>query len=158
MWRSLVFSAGMLLAGSVWAGANDVIVDKVWMRESVPDQTSSTVQLNLTVTKPARLLGVSSPVADSGEIQGVVMRKGKMQSATVDSMKLQAHSTTLFGERGTYLTLVGLKRPLVAGERIPVTLMVEVAGKRQNVNVEALVKELELSYQHYLNPQVKDHR
>lgn len=158
MWRRLVCMAGMLLAGSTWAGANDVIVDKVWMRESVPDQTSSTVQLNLTVTKPARLLAVSSPVAESGEIQGVVMRKGRMQSATVDSMQLRAHSTTLFGERGTYLTLVGLKRPLLAGESIPITLVLDVAGKRQTVNIEAMVKELELSYQHYLNPQVKDHR
>ncbi|MBU0623190.1 MAG: copper chaperone PCu(A)C [Gammaproteobacteria bacterium] len=158
MWRKLICTASLVLAGNVWAGANDVIVDKVWMRESVPGQTSSTVQLNLSVTKAARLLSVSSPVAAAGEIQGVVMRKGKMQTATVNSMQLRAHSTTLFGSRGTYLTLVGLKQPLVVGERIPITLVVEVAGKKQTVNTEALVKALELSYQHYNNPSVKDHR
>lgn len=158
MWRKLIWAASLLLAGNVWAGANDVIVDKVWMRESVPGQTSSTVQLNLSVTKAARLLSVSSPVAASGEIQGVVMKKGKMQTATVDSMQLRAHSTTLFGARGTYLTLVGLKQPLVVGDRVPITLVVEMAGKKQIVNTEALVKALELSYQHYNNPSVKDHR
>jgi copper(I)-binding protein len=158
MWRNLFCAASLLLAGNAWAGANDVMVDKVWMRESVPGQTSSTVQLNLSVTKAARLLSVSSPVAGSGEIQGVVMRRGKPQTGVVDSMKLDAHSTTLFGTRGIYLALVGLKQPLNVGDRIPVTLVLEVAGKKQIVDIEAEVKALELSYQHYNNPTVKDHR
>jgi len=158
MWRNLFCAVGLLLAVEAWAGANDVMVDKVWMRESVPGQTSSTVQMNLYVTKAARLLSVSSPAAESGEIQGVVMRRGKPQTGVVDSMKLDAHSTTLFGTRGIYLTLVGLKQPLNVGDRIPVTLVLEMAGKKQTVNVEAEVKALELSYQHYNNPTVKDHR
>lgn len=158
MWRNLFCAAGLLLAGNVWAGANDVMVDKVWMRESVPGQTSSTVQLNLYVTKPARLLSLSSPAAESGEIQGVVMRRGKPQTGVVDSLKLDAHSATLFGTRGMYLTLVGLRQPLNVGDRIPITLVVEVAGKNHTVNTEAEVKALELSYQHYNNPTVKDHR
>ncbi|MBI5007458.1 MAG: copper chaperone PCu(A)C [Nitrosomonadales bacterium] len=159
MWRNLFCAASLLLAGNVWAGSNDVMVDKVWMRESVPGQTSATVQLNLYVTKPARLLSVSSPAAEAGEIQGVVMRRGKPQTGVVDSMKLQAHSTTLFGTRGMYLTLIGLKRPLNVGDRIPVTLVVEAAGHKHTINVQAEVKALELSYQHYNNPNdVKDHR
>lgn len=158
MWRKLFCVASLLLAGNAWAGANDVVVDKVWLRESVPGQTSATLQLNLSVTKAARLLSVSSPVAAAGEIQGVVMRRGKMQTATVDSMKLSAHSTVIFGARGMYLTLVGLKQPLSAGDRVPVVLVLEVAGKKQTINVEAEVKALELSYQHYNNPSVKDHR
>ncbi|MDO8925320.1 MAG: copper chaperone PCu(A)C [Sideroxyarcus sp.] len=158
MWRNLFCAASLLLAGNAWAGANDVMVDKVWMRESVPGQTSSTVQVNLYVTKAARLLSVSSPAAESGEIQGVVMRRGKPQTGVVDSMKLAAHSTTLFGTRGIYLTLVGLKQPLNVGDRIPIILIMEMAGKKLTVNAEAEVKALELSYQHYNNPTVKDHR
>ncbi len=88
MWRNLFSAVCLLLAGNAWAGANDVMVDKVWMRESVPGQTSATVQLNLYTTKPARLLSVSSPVATSGEIQVVEKHHGKMQTQTVDSLKL----------------------------------------------------------------------
>jgi copper(I)-binding protein len=150
--------ASLFLAGHAWAGSNDVIVDKVWMRESVPGQKSATVMLNLTVTKAGHLLSLSSPVAEAGEIQGVVMRHGKPQSGAVDSIKLPAHSTTLFGARGIYLTLVGLKQPLKVGERVPLTLVVEVAGKKHTVNTEAEVRPLELSYQHYNDPTVKDHR
>jgi periplasmic copper chaperone A len=158
MWRNLFCAASLLLAGNAWAGANDVIVDKVWLRESVPGQTSVTVQMNLTVTKEARLLSVSSPVAKSAEIQAVVMRHGKLQTETVNSMKLNAHSITLFGTRGTYLSLVGLEQALSAGDHVPLTLVLEVGGKTVTVNTEAEVKALELSYQHYNDPTVKDHR
>lgn len=158
MWRKLVSVAGLLLACNAWAGANDVIADRVWMRESVPGQTSVTVQMNLTVTKQARLLSVSSPVANSGEIQTVVMRHGKLQTEKVDSMKLDAHSTTLFGARGTFITLVGLKQALSPGDHVPLTLMVEVGGKQVVVNTQAEVRALELSYQHYNDPTVKDHQ
>jgi periplasmic copper chaperone A len=157
MWRKL-FCVSLLLAGNAWAGASDVIVDKVWLRESVPGQTSVTVQMNLTVTKAARLLSLSSPVAAAGEIQDVVMRKGKLQTGKVDSIKLSAHSTTLFGTRGMYLTLVGLKQPLNAGDHVPLSLVLESGGKTFTVETSAEVKALELSYQHYNDPTVKDHR
>ena len=157
MWRKL-FCVSLLLAGNAWAGAHDVMVDKVWMRESVPGQASVTVQMNLSVNKAARLLSVSSPVATSGEIQSVVKIRGKLQTGVVDSLKLDAHSTTLFGTRGVYLTLVGLNQALNVGDRVPVTLVLEIAGKKQTVNTEAVVKALELSYQHFKDPNVKDHR
>ncbi len=158
MWRTLFCTVSLLLAGHAWAGANDVMVDKVWMRESVPGQKSATVMLNLSVTKAGRLLSVSSPVAESGEIQGVVMRHGKPQTGTVESLKLAAHSTTLFGTRGVYLALVGLKQPLKVGEKVPLTLVVEAGGHKHVIETAAEVRPLELSYQHYNDPTVKDHR
>lgn|SRR5512135_170387 len=158
MWRKLFCTVSLLLAGHAWAGANDVMVDKVWMRESVPGQQSATVMLNLSVTKAARLLSISSPVAKSGEIQSVVMRHGKPQTGVVDSLKLPAHSTTTFGERGMYLSLVGLKQPLNAGDHVPLSLVVETGGKSYTINIQAEVRALELSYQHYNDPTVKDHR
>lgn len=158
MWRYLLCTLGLLLAGNASAGANDVMVDKVWMRESVPNQTSVTVQMNLYVTKPAKLLSVSSPVAASGEIQGVVMYQGKMQTRPVESLKLDAHSNVIFGTRGVYLVLVGLKQALNVGDSVPVKLVIEMGGKQQMVNVEAEVRALELSYKHYNDPTVKDHQ
>lgn len=158
MWRKLFCVVGLLLAGNALAGSNDVVVDKVWMRESVPGQTSATVQLNISVTKATRLLSVSSPVAASGQIQGVEMHHGKMESRVLDSLKIAPHSTFIFGTRGMYLVLVGLKRPLIVGERVPVNLLMEIAGKQQAVDIDVEVMALELSYQHYNDPTVKDHR
>jgi len=158
MWRNLFCAASLIFAADVWAGANDVMVDKVWMRESVPGQQSATVQMNLYVTKPSRLLSISSPVATSGEIQNVEKRHGQMQTTTEPSLKLAPHNTLIFGTRGIYLVLNGLKQKLNVGDKVPVSMVIEVAGKQQTVNVEAEVKALELSYKHYNDPTVKDHR
>ena len=158
MLRKLLSVSMLVLATQAWAGANDVMVDKVWMRESVPDQKSVTVQMNLYVTKPARLLSVSSPIAASGEIQNVEKRHGQMQTSTVDSLKLVPNSTLIFGNRGIYLVLNGLKQRLNIGDRVPVSLVIEMGGKKQTVDLEAEVKALELSYKHYNDPTVKDHR
>ena len=158
MWRKLFLTASLLLTGNVWAGANDVIVDKIWMRESVPGQISVTVQMNITVTKAARLMSVSSPVATSGQIQGVVMHRGKLRTEPIKSLALGAHSTTLFGTKGTYLSLVGLKQALNAGDHVPLVLVFESGGKSFTINKEAEVRPLELSYQHYNDPTVKDQR
>jgi len=158
MWQKLISLLVFLLASQAWAGANDVIVDKVWVRESVPGQTAATVQLNLSVTKAARLLGVSSPVAASGEIVQMGRRGGRMQPRTLRDLKLEARSTVIFGTHGTYLMLRGLKQPLNVGDRVPVNLVLQVAGTRKTIEVTAEVRALELSYKHYNDPAVMDHR
>lgn len=140
------------------AGSNDVMVDKVWMRESVPGQSSATVQLNLYVTKPAKLLSVSSPIATSGQIEEARRRGGEIKTVVKDSQPLAARSTTIFGEHGLYLNLVGLTHPLKEGERVPVSLQIQIGGKTRTIEVQAEVKKLALSYKHYNDPSVHDHR
>lgn len=157
MRRYLFLILTLCLASQAHA-ARDVIVDKVWMRESVPGQTAATVQLNLYVTKDARLLGVGSPLAEGGEILQVVKRAGQMKKRNLPSLRLSAHSNTLFGERGLYLMLNGLKQPLNVGDKVPVTLSLEVAGKARSIEAEAVVRALELSYKHYNDPAVMDHQ
>ncbi|MFH2140137.1 MAG: copper chaperone PCu(A)C [Pseudomonadota bacterium] len=157
MRRTLFLILSLLFAPQTYA-ASDVLVDKVWMRESVPGQTAATVQLNLYVTRDATLLGVSSPLAASGEIRHVMKRSGKMQQRTLRDLKLAGHSNTLFGERGLYLMLTGLKQPLNVGDKVPVTLSLKIGGKTRDVEVQAAVRALELSYKHYNDPAVMDHQ
>lgn len=162
--RRVLLCLSLLLAGNVQAsdgitpGTGGVVVEQAWMRESVPGQKSVTVQCNVSVGRAARVLSVRSPVAASGEIQSVVMRHGKPRTEAVDSMLLNAHSTTIFSSRGVFLTLVDLKQTLNVGDMVPVTLTLEVAGKKYAITFQAEVKALELSYQHYLNPNAKDHQ
>lgn len=162
--RRVLFCLSLLLAGHALAsegitpGTGGVVVEQAWMRESVPGQKSVTVQCNVSVGKAARVLSVRSPVAQSGEIQSVVMRHGTPRTEAVDSMLLNAHSTTIFSSRGVFLTLTGLTQTLNVGDKVPVTLTLEVAGKKYAITFQAEVKALELSYQHYLNPNAKDHQ
>ncbi len=147
------------LAGNAWVAANDVIVDRVWVGESVPGQNSATLELNITTVKAARLLSVSSDAADRVEIHSVFRHGGKMQAHVVDSMRLPAHRTTVFGSHRLFLIMVGLKKELNIGDRIPVSVAVEYSNKRrQTIAVEATVKRMALSYKHLGTEEVHDHR
>lgn len=147
------------LAGNVWAGPNDVIVDRAWVGESVPGQTSATLELNITTVKAAKLLAVTSLAADKVEIHSVSRQGGKMRAHVVDSLRLPAHRTTVFGSHQLFLIMQGLKKELNIGERIPVNVVVEYANKRrQTIAVEATVKKMALSYRHLGTEEVHDHR
>jgi len=158
MWRKLWCTVLMILSTNVWAD-DEVLVDKVWLRESVPGQDSASLQLNLTVTKSARLIGVSSPWARAVEIQRLSPGRGRISERVVKNLTLPRNRTLTFGDRRYALMLVGLKEPLKEGENVPVSLTVEFSGKRSRiVRVEAEVKRLELSYKHYGGKDVHDHR
>lgn len=159
MLRKLLLSLCMLISGAVWAGPNDVVVDKVLVGESVPGQTSATLQLNMTTVKPATLLSVSSPVAKKVEIHSMVLHKGKMMVREVDRLALPGHRTTTFGSHQLFLMMVGLNKELNVGEQVPVSIVVEYGDKRtQTIPVNAAVKKMSLSYKHYGPGEVHDHR
>jgi copper(I)-binding protein len=138
--------------------AGEVIVDKAWMRESVPGQTDVSVQLNLYVIADAKLLGVGSPLAAGGEIRRVMRRGGKLQQHALKDLRLTGRSNTTFGERGLYLVLTGLRQPLNVGDRVPVALQLRQGGKVRRIDIEVEVRRLELSYRHYNDPAVMDHQ
>jgi len=158
MWRKLLCAVLLALASNVWA-SNEVLVDKAWLRESVAGQQSASLQLKLTVTKPAKLIGVSSPWATVVEIQQLLPSRGKMEAHTLPSLRLSRNRTLAFGEHSFALMLVGLKQPLKVGDHVPVSLTVEFSGKQVRiVEVEAEVRALELSYLHYGGQDVHDHQ
>lgn len=147
------------LSGNVWAGPNDVIVDKVWVGESVPGQNTATLELNITTVSAARLVSVSSAVADKVEIHSVSRHGGKMRAHVADGLHLPPHRTTAFGSHQLFLVMVGLKQELNIGDRVPVSLVVEYAKqRRQTLAVEATVKKTALSYRHLGAGAVHDHR
>lgn len=159
MLQKLFSAAVFLMCTTAWAGGNDVMVDKAWIGESVPGQTSATLELNISTVKPATLLSVSSPAAKDIEIHSMVLHQGKMMVRVVDSLSMPAHRTTTFGSHQLFLMMVGLKQQLNVGERVPVTLVVEYGDKRrQTIEVSAAVKKMSLSYKHYGPDEVHDHR
>ena len=159
MWRMLACSLLLTTAASAWAGANDVLVNDVWLRESVPGQTSASLQLTLTSIKPARLVEVSTPLSAGVKIQRLFPERGKIKAREVDSLSLPARYTVVFGEKNFALMLVGLKKQLNVGERVPVTLTVRLTNSRMiKVNAEAEVRPLDLSYKHYQGKEIQDHR
>lgn len=159
MWKKIILTISVCWLSNAWAGPYDPIVSKAWVGESIPGQTTATLQLNLTTVKAVNLLSVSSPVAESVEIHSLMMHKGAMKLHIVNSLPLPDHRTTIFGSRGLFLMMTGIKQPLKIGDRVPINLVVAFADKKtKSIAAEAEVKQMELSYKHYGPDEVYDHR
>lgn len=144
---------------NAWAGPFDPIVSAAWVGESIPEQTTATLQLNVTTMKAVNLLSVSTPVAESVEIHSLMMHKGAMKLQVVNSFFLPERRTTKFGSRGLFLMMAGIKQPLKIGDRIPLSLKVAFADKQiKTITAEAEVRKMELSYKHYGPNEVYDHQ
>lgn len=149
MWRGLFWAWALLLAQPAAAGVNDVLADKAWLRETVKGQQEVSVMLTLSVTKATLVWAVSSPVASGGEIRRFAREHGKMEKRAVDHVKLPARSTVSFGMRNVYLVLTGLNQRLNVGDHVPIRLVLDVAGHRQTLDVQAEVRAADLSYQQF---------
>ena len=76
-----------------------------------------------------RLIGASSPAATRLELH-TVQRDGEvMRMRQVDAIAVPASGAVTLQPGGLHLMLIGLTRPLVAGETVPVTLRFERAGE-----------------------------
>jgi periplasmic copper chaperone A len=160
MLKSIIYALVLsFISNTSWAGPYDPMVTKAWVGETVPGQTTSTLQMNLTTVKAVNLIAVSSPVAESVEIHSLMMNRGAMKLQVVNSYSLPEHRTTLFGSQGLFLMMTGLKQPLKMGDQVPLNLTVTFADKKTKViSANAEVRKMELSYKHYGPNEVYDHR
>lgn len=159
MYKNIFCALALICASNAWAGAQDPIISAAWIGESVPDQTSATLQLNITTVKSIKLLAISSPIAGNVEIHSVVLRKGKVTPEVVSSITLPEHRTSSFGSKNLFLMMTGIKKTLNAGDQIPISMKFTFAdGKPGTVEASAEVRKMELSYKHYGNKEVYDHR
>lgn len=79
----------------------------------------------------------------------MVHENGMMKMRALDVLPLKAKQQVALGSDGNHLMLIGLKKPLSAGERVPLTVTVQFADKRrETVEVNAEVKPLTESHDH----------
>jgi periplasmic copper chaperone A len=142
-----------------YAGPYDPIVSMAWVGETIPEQKTVTLQLNLTTIKQVKLLSVSSPLVEGIEIHRLTNQKGALKISKVNSLLLPEHRTTAFGSRKLFLMMVGIKQPFKIGDQIPLKLEFAFNDKRnKTLMAVATVKKVELSYKHYGPNEVYDHR
>lgn len=83
-----------------------------------------------------RLVGASAAIATRVEMHTMNMEGDVMRMRQVDTIELPAGTKVELKPAGMHLMLIGLKAPLKAGERVPLTLRFEKAGE---VTVELAV-------------------
>ena len=119
-----------------------VAVGDPWVRATVPQQQASGAFMTLTATQAARLVEARSPVAGVVEIHEMTMDGGVMRMRAIPGLDLPAGKPVALKPGGYHVMLMSLNRTLVAGETVPLTLVVESGGRRESIEVRAPVRPL----------------
>lgn len=119
------------------AWAANVSVTDAWARATVQGQKVSGAYMQIRSDADARLLSVSSPSVPRVEIHEMKMDGDVMRMREVKSVELPKGKTVALEPGGFHLMLLNLKKPLAAGDVIPLTLVVESGGKQQTLDVTA---------------------
>lgn len=124
------------------AALAQTVVSDAWVRATVPSQKTGGAYLTLRSPDAARVVKSSSPAADSVEIHTMQMNGSVMSMREVPAIDLPAGQAV----GNFHIMLMGLKRQLKEGDKVPLSLVVERAGgKRETVQVEVAVKPLTYS-------------
>jgi len=106
-----------------------VTVNAAWARATPPGMTVAAVYLTLVGgSKPDRLVGAETPRAAMAQIHVVSEAEGMARMRQAEAVDVPAHKSVALAPQGTHIMLMDLPRPLVAGERFPLTLHFEQAG------------------------------
>ena len=131
----------LFCAAQAWAG--NVVVSNASARATAPGQESAAIQFTITSKTEARLVTIVSPVAGSVEIHSMTHDDGMMKMHALEFLPLPAGKKVSLGSSGMHVMLLDLKKPLKAGENVPLTITVEFADKREEkISVNAEVKSL----------------
>jgi copper(I)-binding protein len=133
-WLSLLFLALPAFA--------EVTVKDAWVRGTVPTQSVTGAFMTVTSSVDAKLVGASTPIASMTEIHESKMKDGVNQMNAVESVALPAGKAVALKPGSYHMMMMGLTKPVVAGEKVPIELIVESGGKRSIVKVQAEVRPL----------------
>lgn len=120
-----------------------VTAEQAWIRATVPGQKSTGAFMTLRSAADAKLLSAQSDVAASTEVHEMKMDGDVMRMREVESVALPAGQNVELKPGGYHIMLMNVKQQMKAGDKVPLTLVIESAdGKRQSQVVEAEVRPL----------------
>lgn len=140
----------VFLSGITQAVAAEVSVTEAWVRATADGQDSAAVALHITSQKDANIVEVSSPAANHVEIHSMTHEDGMMKMRELDSFELKARQEVALGRNGNHLMLVGLKKPLGAGDTVKIVMTVQFGDKhKERLEVNAEVIPLTENYEEH---------
>ena len=144
MKSKLILSAAALALASAVAHAHsfklgDIDIGHPYARVTAPGQPTGGGYLKLdNKGRDDKLLSARAAVSASVELHSMSMDGDVMRMRQVDAIALPAGKTVELKPGGFHIMFVGLKAPLKAGDKFPMTLKFEKAGEVDVVvNVEA---------------------
>ncbi len=99
-----------------------VQITGAWVRPAVMGQGGTGGFMTLISPRPARLVAVSSPVAAVSQLHQMSLDGNVMRIDKIPAIKLPAGQPVALKAGGMHFMLMNLKRPLTAGEKVPLIL------------------------------------
>jgi copper(I)-binding protein len=127
---SAVVVAAPVRADDVKAG--DLVISQAWSRATPGGAkvAGGFLTIENKGTAPDKLIGVSAEIAGKAEIHEMTMDNGVMKMRPLDKgLVIEPGKTVKLAPGGHHLMLQELKGPFKQGEKVPVTLEFEKAGK-----------------------------
>lgn len=133
--------AWLLCAASAAAQTS---VKDAWIRGTVAQQGATGMFASITSAPGGRLVAASSPAAAIVEIHEMSMHGNVMKMRALDQgLELPAGKAVELKPGGFHVMMMGLKKPLKAGESVAVTLVIEGADKkRETLELKVPVRAL----------------
>jgi periplasmic copper chaperone A len=119
-----------------------ITVEQPWSRATPKGAKTGAVYMTLDNKSGTadRLTGASSDVADKLQIHEMKVENGVMQMREVqDGLSIPAGGSVVLKPGSYHVMMIGLKKPLTAGENFPLTLTFEKAG---NISVTVPVQAM----------------
>lgn len=121
-----LFLAGLLAltlaAPAALAQAPAATADGFWSRATAASAPNGAAFGTVSAGAPDRLLSASSPVAERVELHVHEHANGIMRMVRVAGFDLGPGTPLTLAPGGAHIMLMGLKAPLKAGDRFPLTL------------------------------------
>ena len=114
------------------AESSTVTIREAWARATPPGIRvgGGYVTVVNSGTQPDRLIGASSPLSDKTEIHTSETTGGMARMRWLEKgLEIPAGKEVVLAPGGVHLMFMGLKRPIVKDEVVPVTLRFERAGE-----------------------------
>jgi periplasmic copper chaperone A len=133
---TLILAAALALAGAAPAPASDIVVSQAWSRAT--PKAAKVAGGYLTIENHGavadRLLSVSSTAATKVEIHQMATQDGIMTMRPREQgLLIPPDATVTLAPGGEHVMFVGLAAPFEEGQRIPVALSFEHAGRIDTV-------------------------
>ena len=130
-----IYAALLMLAAPAFADdikAGDLVITQAWSRATPAGAKIGGGFLTIENKGSAadRLVAVSGDIAGKIEIHEMTMNEGVMKMRALDKpLAIEPGKTVKLAPGGYHLMMMDLKSPLKKGDKVPVTLEFEKAGK-----------------------------
>jgi copper(I)-binding protein len=126
----------LLAAAPAFAQAPNIEIQNAWSRAALAGRTGVVFLTIADRGAPDRLIAIESPAAQTAELHESTMGGGIMKMRPLGVLPIAPGQTVTLAPGGYHIMLVHLNRDLAEGDKVPVTLTFETAGK---IAVEATV-------------------